>query len=445
METSGFFNSELVNGVEDRAYIPEQFSEYFANFVSNGYFANPTDALQVVNPTGLGMTLQIKAGTAFINGFWYKNSTTLPKTLEAADGLLPRIDAIVVRKTVSTRETKVFIKKGTPASSPVAPTVTRDGNVYELMLATVYIAPGTLNITNANITDTRMNESVCGVVKGLIEEIQTNDLFAQFTDAFNIWFNAIKDQLTTDAAASLQLQINNINTNAGGWKTYANLAAISDTLTSASTLKDIIPLMANRTRIILTPPTDSSVSDMLNSSSINILEIVRHSGSRVYITGFRAHANVAESNAAEYFAVWESTTLTCKGFYKLMDSNDPGYVYSSITELGLNPATCTLQDIVNTMMVGSEYRVAAVATAYPKITFPTALGKICLRKWSNLSSEVEWYPADTSNKAYYFMATNVHTGILTGTWTQYATKTDLGVQVAVQSTAPADTTKLWVY
>ena len=82
--------------------------------------------------------------------------------------------------------------------------------MYELKLAEVHIAKGVVVVTQASVTDTRANTDVCGWVIGNTETIDATQLLAQFTTAFNEWFEAMKDQLTEDAAGNLQTQINNM-------------------------------------------------------------------------------------------------------------------------------------------------------------------------------------------------------------------------------------------
>jgi hypothetical protein len=80
-------------------------------------------------------------------------------------------------------------------------------SIQELQLAIITIPVNTASITNAMITDKRSDETVCGFVKGLVDEISTEELFEQFESAFTIWFDQMKGQLTTDAAGHLQTEI----------------------------------------------------------------------------------------------------------------------------------------------------------------------------------------------------------------------------------------------
>lgn len=189
--TYGFFNS--VNG--DRTYNADQISEYFLKLISNGVFATPSNAMQV--QAAAGMTVNVSAGWGFINCKWINNDAPYSLQLDAADVILNRIDRVVLRLDNSTqvRSITIEIKKGSVGVNPTPPALTRSGDVYELSLAQIYVGAGVTSITQAEITDERPDASVCGWVTGLIDQIDTTDLFAQFTTAFEQWFEGIKDEV----------------------------------------------------------------------------------------------------------------------------------------------------------------------------------------------------------------------------------------------------------
>lgn len=180
---SGFFNS--VNG--DRRYKADFFAEYFATFIANGVFPNPSTGFQVISNGD--MTVSLKAGKAWINGYYATNDADYVLTLDNADGVLNRIDRVVLQLNYLNREITPIVKKGTPASSPVAPALKRDADAYEIALADVYIGKGVLGISQANITDLRLNTSLCGIVHALIDQVDTTTIFNQYT----AWFNSVKD------------------------------------------------------------------------------------------------------------------------------------------------------------------------------------------------------------------------------------------------------------
>ena len=200
MQTSGFFNSEILpDGSYDRTYLAEQFAHYFAQFVSNGVYATPATQLQVVQSSTQNMNILVHTGNGFINGYWYENDADYLIPIEAASGTKSRYDAIVLRYSLSDRNITLAIKKGEESTAnPAKPSLERNEDVYELCLAYVYIAAGAVGITNAEITDTRSNSDLCGFVVGLIQQINTKDLFLQYDTAFNTWWDNIKEEIGDD-------------------------------------------------------------------------------------------------------------------------------------------------------------------------------------------------------------------------------------------------------
>lgn len=237
MITYGFFNS--VNG--DRTYDADDISNYFLKLISNGVFATPSSAMQVT--TSAGMTVQVSAGWGFINCKWIENNAPYLLTLDSSDVVLNRIDRIVLRLDETNRQMGIYIRKGTPAASPVAPTLQRtEGEIWELSLARISVSAGATAITQADITDERADTSVCGYVTGLIDQIDTTNLFAQFTDSFNSWFAQIKETLST---TTLVRQYNSLYTTTTGSETIIpiNIPQYNDAL-------DVLNVYVNGLRLI---------------------------------------------------------------------------------------------------------------------------------------------------------------------------------------------------
>ena len=94
-QKSSFFNAQLQSGVYDRTYLAEDFAAYFASFIGNGVFPDPAAGLQVT--AGSGMQVSLGSGKAWMNGYYYINTSACLFTLDTADGVLNRIDSIVIR------------------------------------------------------------------------------------------------------------------------------------------------------------------------------------------------------------------------------------------------------------------------------------------------------------------------------------------------------------
>jgi hypothetical protein len=159
MIKSGFFNSIS----HDRVYTAGDFAAYFGDCYTNGVvYAEPT-SLQVI--PGGGMDVNLMAGNAFINGYKVYNTSTLNIPLDAPYGEHSRIDRVVIRLDMSARSIYWAILKGVPSNAPVPAPLTRDGGIFELSLADVYVRAGAGAIEDGDILDTRLNPTLCGVSK----------------------------------------------------------------------------------------------------------------------------------------------------------------------------------------------------------------------------------------------------------------------------------------
>lgn len=187
-----FFNAVESGGVYDRVYNAEDVTSYLDKLVGNGVFPNPSTQLQV--RAGTGMEVIVGAGQGWINGHKMINTADLTLEIDASDVLLNRIDIVVFYVDFDSREMGIGVKKGTSASTPTTPSLTRNTTRYEMCLAKVSIPKQTTNITTALITDTRGNSNLCGYVQGLIQQVDSTTLFAQWQAQFDAWFEAAKEE-----------------------------------------------------------------------------------------------------------------------------------------------------------------------------------------------------------------------------------------------------------
>ena len=183
----GFFNAQLVGEEYDRVYLAEQFAAYFASFIGNGVFGSSMQQLKVLAQDTANMSVKVGSGQAWINGWWYRNTDAYTLDIDVADGALSRIDLIVLRWGQTERDMWLQVIKGKPSANPVAPSISRGADYYDLQLATVSIPAGAIKITQAQITDTRLDNSVCGLVTGVVDQIDTTSLFSQFMTAYQEW------------------------------------------------------------------------------------------------------------------------------------------------------------------------------------------------------------------------------------------------------------------
>lgn len=202
MEKYSFFDAQQGTSGYDRTYSSSDLADYFASFVGNGVFANPANQLKVV--VGTGLQVQVLPGKAWINGYFYELSEASKQiALTRGDNNYGRIDRVVCSLNMGKRLIEVKVVEGTVSASPEAPAYSRTDEQYDLVLAEISVPAGTTAISTSLIRDTRGDSDKCGFVKGVIEQIDTTDLFAQYEDEFTTWFEGAKDALSGDVAGNL--------------------------------------------------------------------------------------------------------------------------------------------------------------------------------------------------------------------------------------------------
>ncbi len=99
-------------------------------------------------------------------------------TMPLADPSLPRIDRIVMRYDAGARAASLQVLQGTASSTPTAPAVSRTELIYDLCLAEITRPAGSTSISTGQITDTRLDEALCGLVRDGVTGIPTDELLA---------------------------------------------------------------------------------------------------------------------------------------------------------------------------------------------------------------------------------------------------------------------------
>ena len=147
--TYGFYDS--LGG--DRVYNALQMSRLFEGMIVDGVFESIGTKFAVAPSSG--MILSVGAGRAWFNYTWTLNDAPITVTVLTAEVALNRIDTVVleVNTDVGTRANTIKIIKGTPAGSPVAPTLASTSTLHQYALADIYVGAGVTTITGGNITN----------------------------------------------------------------------------------------------------------------------------------------------------------------------------------------------------------------------------------------------------------------------------------------------------
>lgn len=225
-EKSFPFDSEVVNGKEDRTYPADEFAAYFRSFISSGIFMKESTNLQVVTNGDMSVTLH--PGKMIIDGYGYRNVEDIIINLDPADGVLDRIDRISITWSKADRDIHCTVQSSTYSYEPIEPECRRTAEYKDYVVADIRVKAGCVSISQEDITDQRLNSEVCGLAMPFAEidtseinkkleayyerVMKENDSWRQDEqESFDDWFATLQDKLSGDVAANLQLQIDELN------------------------------------------------------------------------------------------------------------------------------------------------------------------------------------------------------------------------------------------
>lgn len=128
-----------------------------------------------------GMQVKMNTGECFMRGHYGSFSSL--KTLAIASNASgnPRVDIVVLRCHFANNNIVVDVVQGTPAGSPVAPSVTQNTTMWETKLADVAVANGAVTITSGNVTDRRVfTTSIAKYSRNSGFSITSSSVFTEF-------------------------------------------------------------------------------------------------------------------------------------------------------------------------------------------------------------------------------------------------------------------------
>lgn len=198
---NAFKSSKYPTGY-DRNYNADDLSDWFSIVCDTGVLKGGLK----VKPSTSGLKVIAESGKATINGKGYINESELELSLETAPtGTKNRYDLIVLRKDNTPVENarKTYLKVITGDDTiPTVSDLTRDSNIYDLLIAYVTVRPSATSISASDIIDCRGKPGLCPyftAVKGyddyydaIIQEFQSDTTL----DSTSVL-------VTTDIASSL--------------------------------------------------------------------------------------------------------------------------------------------------------------------------------------------------------------------------------------------------
>ena len=150
-----------------------------------------------------GLKVTVGAGRGWVHpsrftGYSITKREADTLTMPLADPSLSRIDRIVMRYDAGARAASLQVLQGTASSTPTAPAISRTELIYDLCLAEITRPAGSTSISTGQITDTRLDEALCGLVRDGVTGIPTDELLAAAKERIG----ALEEKATSSAAAA---------------------------------------------------------------------------------------------------------------------------------------------------------------------------------------------------------------------------------------------------
>lgn len=164
----GFYNNTVKNGMNTRVYSAMDMRKPYDVVFTDGIKPDPDGTVgNNLKVTAIGdRKISIATGFAKLGGAWFENESAYIIKLDEADAS-DRYDCVIVRNDDSeaVKEPSIYIKS--LRAVPTIANIDRVGDVYEVCIAYVRVPALATDFTQANITDTRDDGSLCNVMSGV--------------------------------------------------------------------------------------------------------------------------------------------------------------------------------------------------------------------------------------------------------------------------------------
>ena len=223
--TSQFFDGKV--------YTAESFAATNRGLLNTGVAPIPTSLSVIADHN---MTITVTAGCGIIQGRTFQIDNDISLTVERADGSTNRVDRVIIRQDLTVDEEKfeLVLIKGDYIRA-IAPV--RDGTYYELVLADILVNAGITEITQEVIIDQRTNSEVCGLMSTIANSMNITEFMQQQISIFNQWMEHLGNELDSNQAANLLLQIDRLRAD------VATFSGALDTVNQYDTVSEYLKLV----------------------------------------------------------------------------------------------------------------------------------------------------------------------------------------------------------
>lgn len=190
--TYGFYDS--LN--HDRRYNSEQFSTLIDLLITEGVFSTYLEQFMTVPSSPYSMNVIVKPGFSWFAKSWTESTDNVTLAIPPASTVYDRIDVVCLEMnhTQTIRRNYLKLITGTPASSPVPPTLQNTSLVRQVPLAYVRVPKNATSINATNIT-IKVGTSDCPFVTGILQQASLDDIYDSWRLEFDTWFAEQQEEM----------------------------------------------------------------------------------------------------------------------------------------------------------------------------------------------------------------------------------------------------------
>jgi len=329
----------------DRQYGSDDWRTYFDALGDSGVVDDVLNELAVAESTVPARSVQIATGAVCIKGalIYADSISTLTFTTNTSGST--RIDRVVARLNYDDRKIEFAVLQGTPSGSPVAPSLTQNTTYWELSLAKVTLANGYTTITNANITDERSDDTVCGYTT--FRALNKVDKIVTGTNAKTYAYTRTQTSDSTATQGSIEVETvpvassSNVVTSGGVYSKDIRIVETSDTIDQAQLVREI----TNKIYHQLSKGVETEY-ESANTSYISIAEI----NANTFVIAYKDAGNSNYGTAGVVTVDDDDITLVDTVVFESANTS-----YISVCKVDTNKALVCYTDVGN-----SAYGTACV-------------------------------------------------------------------------------------
>ena len=179
---SGFYTNKNDGRVYSAEDVRKPYNVIYSDGIKPDSDGLPNNNLKV--NAYAGMQIAISSGFAKLGGAWFENNSSYIIELDSPIATT-RYDCVILRNDDSedVRDSQIYIKSLNHV--PTINDLERTNLIYEVCIGYVTVKSTTISITEADITDTRIDGSLCNVMSGVGAIVVRTYRNTYFTDSAN--------------------------------------------------------------------------------------------------------------------------------------------------------------------------------------------------------------------------------------------------------------------